>query len=89
MDAGVMRCPKEVEDEGLRGVWDEVRSFLTTPAKEPKDIQGFFNTLMAPPYGVRAGLLPILFGGGLKGISECIISGARGQICGRCIAICY
>ena len=71
--------PKEVEDEGLRGIWDEVRTFLTTPAKEPKDIQGFFNTLMAPPYGVRAGLLPILFGTGLKAFPSALSLAHEGK----------
>ena len=58
--------PDEVEDEGIRSVWDEVRAFLTTPAKAPKDIRGFFEELMDPPFGVRAGLLPIFFAAGLK-----------------------
>ncbi len=58
--------PEEVEDEGLSDVWDKVRAFFTMPSVKPKDIRGFFNELMEPPYGVRAGLLPILFSAGLK-----------------------
>ena len=58
--------PDEVADEGIKGVWDKVRAFLTTPAKAPKDIRGFFDELMDPPFGVRAGVLPILFAAGLK-----------------------
>lgn len=58
--------PDEVEDKGLGGVWDKVRAFFTTPAKAPKDIRGFFDELMDPPFGVRAGLLPIFFAAGLK-----------------------
>ena len=58
--------PDEVEDEGIKGVWDKVRAFLTTPAKAPKDIRGFFDELKDPPFGVRAGLLPIFFAAGLK-----------------------
>ena len=57
---------EEVEDKGIKGVWDKVHAFLTTSAKAPKDIRGFFDELMDPPFGVRAGLLPIFFAAGLK-----------------------
>ena len=33
---------EEVEDEGLRGVWDEMRAFLTTPAKRAEGYSGIF-----------------------------------------------
>lgn len=58
--------PNQVKDPGLQKVWEKVQKFFTVPSEKPKDIQGFFDELMEPPFGVRAGLLPILFATGLK-----------------------
>ena len=58
--------PDDIEDPELHTVWEEIRAFLTVPAAEPKDLRQFFNELREPPFGVRAGLLPILFAAGLK-----------------------
>ena len=58
--------PDQVEDPGLQKVWSKIQEFFTTPSEKPKDLQGFFDELMEPPFGVRAGLLPILFAAGLK-----------------------
>ena len=58
--------PNQVEDPGLQKVWGKVQKFFTDSSEKPKDIPGFFDGLMKPPFGVRAGLLPILFAAGLK-----------------------
>ena len=58
--------PDQVKDLGLQKVWEKVQKFFTVPSEKFKDIPGFFDELMEPPYGVRAGLLPILFTAGLK-----------------------
>ena len=58
--------PDQVEDSGLQKVWRKIQQFFTTPSEEPKDLQEFFDELMEPPFGIRAGLLPILFAAGLK-----------------------
>ena len=58
--------PNQVEDPGLQKVWGKIQQFFTGPSEKPKDLQGFFDELMEPPFGVRAGLLPILFTAGLK-----------------------
>ena len=58
--------PDQVKDPGLQKVWEKVQKFFTVPSEKFKDIPGFFDELMEPPYGVRAGLLPILFTAGLK-----------------------
>ena len=58
--------PDEIKDSGLQKVWSKIQQFFTTPSEKLKDIQGFFDELMKPPFGVRAGLLPILFAAGLK-----------------------
>jgi hypothetical protein len=58
--------PDDVEDPGLRAVWTELQQFLTEPATAPKELRPLFDRLMEPPYGVRAGLIPLLFAAALK-----------------------
>ena len=58
--------PEQVKDPGLQKVWKKNQQFFTVSSEKPKDIRGFFDELMEPPFGVRAGLLPVLFAAGLK-----------------------
>jgi len=45
----------------LYHVWKEINTFLDSTEKEPKSFADLNATLMAPPYGVKAGVLPILY----------------------------
>ena len=58
--------PDRVKEPGLQKVWSKIQQFFTDSSEEPKDIRGFFDELMEPPFGIRAGLLPVLFAAGLK-----------------------
>lgn len=58
--------PEELKDPALSAVWAEVRDFFSIPRKEPKQPAKLFDRLTSPPYGLRAGLLPILFAAGIK-----------------------
>ncbi len=58
--------PDQVKEPELQKVWSKIQQFFTIPSEEPKDIRSFFNELMEPPFGIRAGLLPVLFAAGLK-----------------------
>ncbi len=58
--------PDQVEDPGLQKIWRKIQEFFTIPSEKPKDIPDLFDGLMKPPFGIRAGLLPILFAAGLK-----------------------
>ena len=58
--------PDQVKELGLQKVWEKIQKFFTDSSEKPKDIAGFFDGLMKPPFGIRAGLLPILFAAGLK-----------------------
>ena len=58
--------PNQVKEPGLQKIWSKIQQFFTVPSEKPKNLQGFFDELMEPPFGVRAGLLPILFAAGLK-----------------------
>jgi hypothetical protein len=65
-------APQGLADPGLRAVWDKLREFLTVPSDTPKDFAKLFAELMSPPYGVRAGLIPILFAAGLKAFPSAV-----------------
>ncbi|MFM7260690.1 MAG: hypothetical protein ACKO3W_08810, partial [bacterium] len=54
--------PTVVSDEGLSAVWSELRRFFTEPCETPKPITDLLRCLQDSPYGVRAGVLPILIG---------------------------
>ena len=58
--------PIRVKEPGLQKVWSKIQEFFTDSSEKPKDIRGFFDELMEPPFGIRAGLLPVLFAAGLK-----------------------
>ncbi len=62
-DSGRFRFaqPEEIEDPGLRAVWQQLKVFFTEPSAEPKAPRNLIEVLMEPPYGVRQGVLPILF----------------------------
>jgi len=64
--------PQAVVDDGLRDIWDKLRDFLTSPSDHPKDIRVLFDELARPPYGLRAGLLPILMAAALKAFPSAI-----------------
>jgi hypothetical protein len=64
--------PQGVADEGLREIWGKFRDFLTTSSDRPKDARVLFDELARPPYGLRAGLLPILMAAALKAFPSAI-----------------
>ena len=59
-------APKELEDTGLREVWSHLRDYLTVPANHPKKLSDLCSPLKDPPYGVRAGIVPILLAAALR-----------------------
>jgi hypothetical protein len=68
----VFAPPQGIPDEGLRDIWERLREFLTTPSDRPKDLRVLFDELARPPYGLRAGLLPILMAAALKAFPSAI-----------------
>lgn len=58
--------PKEVESENLAEIWTLFSELLTKPDKAPKDLDRFIQMLQGPPYGLRMGVIPILFAAALK-----------------------
>ncbi|MCP4487140.1 MAG: hypothetical protein GY820_07465 [Gammaproteobacteria bacterium] len=45
----------------IRHVWQRIDEFLDGTEKEAKSLTDLNKELMAPPYGVKAGILPILY----------------------------
>lgn len=60
------------ENPGLEEVWDRLRVFFTMPSVGGKNPRHLFEQLQSPPYGVRAGVLPVLFAAALKAFPDCI-----------------
>lgn len=58
--------PEDLPDRGLREVWKHLRHYVTVPAKHPKPLADLVSLLSAPPYGIRAGILPILLAAALR-----------------------
>jgi hypothetical protein len=60
------------ENPGLKAVWALIRDFMTEPDERPKQLRPFFEKLLRPPIGLRAGLIPILFAAGLKAFANAV-----------------
>lgn len=45
----------------IRHVWREIEDFLTSTEKQERSFVELNEKLMAPPYGVKAGILPVLY----------------------------
>jgi hypothetical protein len=58
--------PDELGDERIQDVWAKFKKLLTKPKKGPKDLGAFIRKLQEPPYGLRFGVIPILFAAALK-----------------------
>jgi hypothetical protein len=78
-DAWRYASPDEVADKGLKDVWLALKEFVSTPAPESKPLGRFFTRLQDPPYGVREGLLPILFAAALKAFPAPVTLSKQGE----------
>ncbi|MFD2419024.1 ATP-binding protein [Amycolatopsis pigmentata] len=56
---GISRPNKEQQNESIHPAWEALEEALTN-AKQPTPIVDIYHQLMAPPYGVKAGVVPIL-----------------------------
>lgn len=64
--------PEELEDEGLRCIWKELKGFFAGPGKDKRAVS-LINDLRLPPYGVRAGVIPILVGAALQAFGKALV----------------
>jgi hypothetical protein len=56
---GIVPPPKE-DPLNLRPVWDAIAGFIFGALPEPRPLTDLYTRLFAPPYGVTAGLAPVL-----------------------------
>ncbi len=54
-------APKANDEARLSPVWNKMASFFSLTENEPMTILQLNKELMAPPYGVKAGILPVLY----------------------------
>jgi hypothetical protein len=45
----------------LRPAWDAMEQFLAVEAADPHPLTALFATIESPPFGVKAGMIPLLF----------------------------
>jgi len=60
------------EDHGLKETWNRLREFFEVPSDAPKRPRELLDALVAPPFGIRRGLLPIFFAAGMKAFGKAI-----------------
>ncbi|MCG5523607.1 hypothetical protein LRB11_01510 [Ectothiorhodospira haloalkaliphila] len=58
--------PEVLKCKNLALVWQAFKDLLAAPQDSPKDLAAFFRMLSLPPYGMRNGVIPILFAAALK-----------------------
>ncbi len=52
--------PPEDDPLRLRPVWEAISDFVFAMPPEPRSVQDLFERLSAPPYGLTAGVMPVL-----------------------------
>jgi len=60
-DEWEFKAPSRNSSSRLYPVWKVMADFFASTEKEAKTILGLNQKLMAPPYGVKAGILPVLY----------------------------
>lgn len=52
--------PLDNAETGIRAVWREIESFLNRTENERLTVAELFDVLQSPPFGLKAGILPVL-----------------------------
>lgn len=79
-DAWEYAAPSTItRNPGLKLVWTSIQEFMTEPNEKPKQIRPFFEKLLRPPIGLRAGLIPIFFAVGLKAFANAVSITKQGE----------
>jgi hypothetical protein len=56
----VFKRPRNNAEPAVKAVWDEIRSFFAASESESKNVEELIKLLSAPPYGMKAGPIPVL-----------------------------
>lgn len=57
--------PAELNDLCMRHVWAEIEQFFVDPSDRAKSVEDLLDRLIAPPVGLREGVLPLLLTAGM------------------------
>ncbi|QTR01719.1 hypothetical protein J7S33_20710, partial [Saccharothrix algeriensis] len=82
---GISRPRKGQENGSIHPAWEALEEALTS-AKQPTPIVDIYHQLMSPPYGVKAGVVPILVVTALMLRSEDVALFEEGNYCQRLTA---
>jgi hypothetical protein len=50
-----------ISDGGIQPLWQAIEDFLDRTERAPLTVVQFYEELMNPPYGIKAGVLPVFF----------------------------
>tara|TARA_R100000935_G_scaffold31251_1_gene51796 strand:+ start:19598 stop:22783 length:3186 start_codon:yes stop_codon:yes gene_type:complete len=65
-NGGDWATSQSLKDPGLSKVWSILETFFVKPKQDAKSFVDLFDRLIAPPVGLREGLLPLLVAAGLR-----------------------
>ena len=60
------------DNKGLKNLWNELQKFLTVPSDKPKSFEQLIEKLKSPPFGMRAGVLPIFIAASFRAFPSAI-----------------
>lgn len=63
---------RAIVDDGLWDIWCMLKGFYQDPAPGPKAFATLVTNLQRPPYGLRAGLIPLFLAAGLRAFAKCV-----------------
>lgn len=69
-DCARFATPEEISDPGLAEIWAYLHKFFTEKGR--RSLSEVVATLSSPPYGVHAGLMPILVMAGFKAFARAV-----------------
>lgn len=64
--------PEDLGDEPLAATWRRVAAFYGVPQEGAKSFSSLIQELMAPPFGLRPGVLPVLLTAGLRAFARTV-----------------
>lgn len=70
---GLAPNSEELRPESCSRILEEIDSFLKQAHGKPKALEQLISTLMRPPYGIRAGIVPVFLAAALSGRAKTIV----------------
>ena len=71
-DRAVWADPSDLDNKALAATWRRIAEFYDQPQDGAKSFSSLIDELTAPPFGLRAGVLPILLTAGLRAFARTV-----------------